>query len=73
MHLLCGPRQPFFQCGAETPEGWTALLAEGDLVKIKRDQDTVHVFKPICSWSPHHEKVDKRVFESEFGGSFLDR
>ena len=26
MYLLCGPRQRFFQCGPETPKGWTALL-----------------------------------------------
>ena len=27
-YLTCGPRQRFlFQCGPETPEGWTGLLA----------------------------------------------
>ena len=25
MHLMCGPRQLFFQCGPETPKGWTPL------------------------------------------------
>ena len=29
MYLMCDPRQLFFfQCGAETPEGWTPLPAE---------------------------------------------
>ena len=26
MSLMCGPRQLFFQCGTETPKGWTSLL-----------------------------------------------
>ena len=25
MYLMCGPRQLFFQCGPETPKGWTPL------------------------------------------------
>ena len=28
---MCGPRQLFFQCGPETPKGWTPL----EDVKIK--------------------------------------
>ena len=27
LYLMCGPRQlPFFQCGPETPKGWTPLV-----------------------------------------------
>ena len=27
VYLMCGPRQLFFQCGPETPKGWTPQKA----------------------------------------------
>ena len=28
MYSVCGPRQLFFQCGPETPKGWTPLVSK---------------------------------------------
>ena len=33
MYLICGPRQLFFQCGPETPKGWTPLARDSCLLE----------------------------------------
>ena len=31
---MCGPRQLFFQCGPETPKGWTLLIDKDFRTKL---------------------------------------
>ena len=52
MHLICDPRQLFFQCGAEMPKGWTPLaLARNALSKNKIKTENLLLFSSsMCSF-----------------------
>ena len=42
VYLACGPRQLFFQCGPETPRGWTPLRLVLRLWKTKLEREVFY-------------------------------